>query len=61
MRIYFTMVNGDRDREKKDRTKEIVRWLDEEARMLCALNLRYTEESLSVSFLRCKERQQMSK
>ena len=56
LRFYFTTVDGDGDSEKKDRTKEIVRWLNGEARMLYALNLRYTEESLSVSLLSRKER-----
>ena len=42
--------------EKKDRTKEIVRWMSEEAWIPCALNLRYTEESPSVALLCRKER-----
>ena len=56
MRIYFTTVDGDGDSEKKDGTKGIVRWLSEEARILCALNLRYTEESQYVSLLCRNER-----
>ena len=31
--------------EKKDRTREMVRWMNEEARIPCALNMRYVEES----------------
>jgi len=41
--------------ETKDRTKEIVRWLSEEARILCALNMRYMEKSQCVALLRRKE------
>ena len=59
LRIYFTTVDRHRDSEKKDRTKEIVRWLSE-VRILCALNLRYTIESQSVSLLRRKERRGVS-
>jgi len=50
------MVDGDGAIEKKDRTMEIVRWMSEEARIPCALNLRYTEESQSVALLRRTER-----
>jgi len=39
------MVDWDGAIEKKDRTKEIVRWMNEEARIPCALNMRYVEES----------------
>ena len=31
--------------EKEGRTKEIVRWMNEEARIPCASNMRYVEES----------------
>jgi len=53
---YLAMVDGDGAIEKKDRTMEIVRWMSEEARIPCALNLRYTEESQSVALLRRTER-----
>jgi len=38
------MVDGDGDIEKKDKTREIVRWMNEEALIPCALNMRYVEE-----------------
>ena len=39
------MVDGDGEIEKKDRIREIVRWMNEEARIPCGLNMRYAEES----------------
>jgi len=39
----------------KDMTKEIVRWLSE-ARIPCALKMRYMEKSQSIALLRRKER-----
>ena len=45
LRAYLAMVDGDGAIEKKDRIREIVRWMNEEARIPCALNMRYVEES----------------
>ena len=41
LRAYLAMVDGDGAIEKKDR----IRWMNEEARIPCALNMRYVEES----------------
>ena len=50
--VYLTMVDEAGDNETKDRTKEIVRWFSEEARIPCALNMRYMEK---IQLLRRKE------
>jgi len=55
MEYLFDDGRWGRDNEK-DRTKEIVRQLSEEAWIPCALNLRYMEESQSAALLRRKER-----
>jgi len=51
----FDNVGWGRDNKTKDMTKEIVRWLSEEVRIPCALNMRYMEKSQSVVLLRRKE------
>jgi len=43
------MVDGDGATEKKDRTREMVGWMNEEAWIPCALNMRYVEESCVIA------------